>query len=347
MSKKKNIFNFIILVTVFLITIYCVFKGQDINEIKAYMKNVDVRYLFAGVICVVCFICSESVIIFYLLKKINILVRLRHCFLYSFVGFFFSCITPSASGGQPAQIYFMRKDKIPMSISALILMIVTITYKMVLVVIGAAVLIIRHRRIMIYLNPIIGWCYLGLILNVICVGILLMLVYNSKAIRTVCINVLEFINKIIKIKRKDYYIEKIESSMKQYEDVAVFIQGQTIVLFKVFLMTLFQRTLLFFITYLVFRSFGFKSVSAVKIVTLQAMIVVAVDMLPLPGGMGISEKLFFMVFRPICGRKLILPVMIASRGLSYYTELILSAVMTVAANFIIVDKEDFNDKISM
>ena len=263
------------------------------------------------------------------------------------MGFFFSCITPSASGGQPAQIYFMRKDKIPMSISALILMIVTITYKMVLVVIGAAVLIIRPRRIMIYLNPIIGWCYLGLILNVICVGILLMLVYNSKAIRTVCINVLEFINKIIKIKRKDYYIEKIESSMKQYEDVAVFIQGQTIVLFMVFLMTLFQRTLLFFITYLVFRSFGFKSVSAVKIVTLQAMIVVAVDMLPLPGGMGISEKLFFMVFRPICGRKLILPVMIASRGLSYYTELILSAVMTVAANFIIVDKEDFNDKISM
>lgn len=344
MSKKKNIANFIILITVFTITIYCVFKGQDIHEIAAYIKTVDIGYFFAGVICVICFICSESVIIFYLLKKIKIFVRLPHCFLYSFVGFFFSCITPSASGGQPAQIYLMRKDKIPMSISALILMIVTITYKAVLVVIGAAVLIIRPRSVMIYLNPIIGWCYLGLILNIICVGILLMLVYNTDFIKTVSIRTVEFVGRIIKLKRKDYYIEKIERSMKQYEDVSQFLQGHGIVLCKVFLMTLFQRVLLFFITYLVFKGFGFKHVSAVKIITLQAMIVVAVDMLPLPGGMGISEKLFIMVFRPICGRKLILPVMIASRGLSYYTELIISAVMTVAANYIIGDNQNYSNK---
>ena len=72
----------------------------------------------------------------------------------------------------------------------------------------------------------------------------------------------------------------------------------------------------------------------VTIVVLQGMISVAVDMLPLPGGMGISESLFLSIFAPICGT-LTLPAMVISRGLSYYTELILSAVMTVVAHFTI------------
>ena len=38
------------------------------------------------------------------------------------------------------------------------------------------------------------------------------------------------------------------------------------------------------------------------IVILQGMISVAVDMLPLPGGMGISEKLFSMLLQGFSGR---------------------------------------------
>lgn len=36
-----------------------------------------------------------------------------------FVRIFFSAITPSASGGQPMQLYFMKKDKLPLSVSTL------------------------------------------------------------------------------------------------------------------------------------------------------------------------------------------------------------------------------------
>ena len=57
--------------------------------------------------------------------------------------------------------------------------------------------------------------------------------------------------------------------------------------------------------------------------------------LPLPGGMGISEQLFLRIFLPIFGSKLLLPGMLLSRGLGYYTELILSALLTIFANFTI------------
>ena len=76
------------------------------------------------------------------------------------------------------------------------------------------------------------------------------------------------------------------------------------------------------------------------ITSLQGMISVAVDMLPLPGGMGISENLFLTIFQPIVGEALVLPGMLVSRGISYYTQLIISAIMTVVASFILKRKED-------
>ena len=35
---------------------------------------------------------------------------LWRCIQYSFIGFFYSGITPSATGGQPVQLYYMNKD---------------------------------------------------------------------------------------------------------------------------------------------------------------------------------------------------------------------------------------------
>jgi hypothetical protein len=75
--------------------------------------------------------------------------------------------------------------------------------------------------------------------------------------------------------------------------------------------------------------------SPAVIVLLQAAISVSVDMLPLPGGMGITESLFLMIFLPVFGEELLLPAMILSRGLGYYTELLFSACLTVIANFTI------------
>ena len=99
--------------------------------------------------------------------------------------------------------------------------------------------------------------------------------------------------------------------------------------------TFIQRFALFFVTYLVYRAFGLSGTSVYDVMMLQAVISVAVDMLPLPGGMGISEKLFLMIFPPVFGTALLLPGMILSRGLAYYSQLLFSAAMTVVAHFVI------------
>ena len=123
-NKKKTIFNVIFLLVVFAGTMYGVFHGEDIGEIVKILGQVNVLWLIPGVICVVVFIWGESIIIYYMMRTLKIRLKKWTCFLFSSVGFFFSCITPSASGGQPAQIYYMKKEKIPIPVSTLVLMIV-------------------------------------------------------------------------------------------------------------------------------------------------------------------------------------------------------------------------------
>ena len=330
-NKKKTLINIIFLVICFCATMYYVFHDQDFSDIMIYMKEADSRYWIVGVVLVIAFILSESVIIYYLMRSLSQKPNMNHCFLYSFVGFFFSLVTPSASGGQPAQILFMKKDKLPIHLSTMVLLIVTITYKLVLVLFGLVIMILRPPVEMQFLKPAMPWVYLGVALNVVCVGGMLALVFCPEMTKRMVMAIFRWVKKICKSPKVDALEGKLDHAMDGYHEASLYFQTHKGVMLNVLLITIVQRCCLFYITYLVLLSFGIDQLGMVDVVVLQAMISLAVDMLPLPGGMGISEHLFQIIFLPICGALLTTPAMIVSRGISYYTQLIISAVFTAIA----------------
>ena len=206
-NKKKAIFNTIFPTLIFSITVYMVFKGEDLGEIIHTVRQADPVYLLISVVCVVLFILGESVIIFYMMRTLGAKVKMGHCALYSFVGFFFSCITPSATGGQPAQIYYMKKEKIPIPVSTLVLMIVTITYKMVLVVIGLGLMIFGRGFIRTHMYDIRHIFYLGTGLNVFCVASMLLLVFHPVLARSILVKGMELLEKM-RIRNPEEVLEK-------------------------------------------------------------------------------------------------------------------------------------------
>lgn len=334
-SRKKIIFNGVFLAVVFALTIYGVFHGEDLSSMMDAIHRADKRWLLPGVALVAFFIWGESIIIWYMMRSSGIHLKKRTCFLFSSVGFFFSCITPSATGGQPAQIYYMKKEKISIPVSTLVLMIVTITYKMVLVVIGLGLMIFGRGFIRTHMYNIRHIFYLGTGLNVFCVASMLLLVFHPVLARSILVKGMELLEKMHLMRYKSTRIEKLNASMDQYHTTAVYLKDHIMVLVNVFAITLFQRFALFTATWFVYKAFGLSGTNAFVIILLQSVISVSVDMLPLPGGMGISEKLFSMIFEPVFGSALLIPGMILSRGLGYYTELLISAIFTIVANFTI------------
>jgi len=337
-KKFKAYANAIFLILVFVATFWSVFQGENLKQTFRYLRYFDPVYLIPSILCVLAFILSESVIIFYLTKKEGTRVQLSHCCFYSFIGFFYSAITPSASGGQPMQLIYMRRDNIPTPIATIVLAIVTITYKLVLVLFGGIVLLIRPAGIMNYLEPIIFWVVLGLILNVLCIIGLFFVVFHPGIVRAIATAFFRLIHKIRPPKHPEKQGARLEKLLEQYNGAAEFYKTNPLVILHVLLITILQRCCLFAVTWLTYRAFHLSGENFITILVLQAMISVAVDMLPLPGGMGISENLFLTLFLPLFGETLILPGMIVSRGISYYTQLLISGVMTIFAGFVIKNK---------
>lgn len=337
-SRKKIIFNGVFLAVVFALTIYGVFHGEDLSSMMDAIHRADKRWLIPGIALVAFFIWGESIIIWYMMRSSGIQLKKRICFLFSSVGFFFSCITPSASGGQPMQIYYMKKEKISIPVSTVILMIVTITYKLVLVVIGIGIAIFGRGFLHKYLEGILPVFYLGLALNIFCVTFMTILVFHPLLAKAIMVKGMKLLERLHLVKKKDGRLKKLEDSMDTYRNTAAYLKNNPLVIVKVIEITFIQRMALFAVTWFVYQAFGLHGTGFWDILFLQAVISVSVDMLPLPGGMGISETLFLTIFSPVFGG-LLLPGMVLSRGLGYYGELLISAVFTAVAQLTIGKKE--------
>ena len=336
-SRKKIIFNGVFLAVVFALTIYVVFHGEDLSSMMDAIHRADKRWLIPGIALVAFFIWGESIIIWYMMRSSGIQLKKRTCFLFSSVGFFFSCITPSASGGQPMQIYYMKKEKISIPVSTVILMIVTITYKLVLVVIGIGIAIFGRGFLHKYLEGILPVFYLGLALNIFCVTFMTILVFHPLLAKAIMVKGMKLLERLHLVKKKDGRLKKLEDSMDTYRNTAAYLKNNPFVIVKVIGITFIQRMALFAVTWFVYQAFGLHGTGFWEILFLQAVISVSVDMLPLPGGMGISETLFLNIFSPVFGG-LLLPGMVLSRGLGYYGELLISAAFTVVAQLTIGKK---------
>ena len=336
-SRKKIIFNGVFLAVVFALTIYGVFHGEDLSSMMDAIHRADKRWLIPGIALVAFFIWGESIIIWYMMRSSGIQLKKRTCFLFSSVGFFFSCITPSASGGQPMQIYYMKKEKISIPVSTVILMIVTITYKLVLVVIGIGTAIFGRGFLHKYLEGILPVFYLGLALNIFCVTFMTILVFHPLLAKAIMVKGMKLLERLHLVKKKDGRLKKLEDSMDTYRNTAAYLKNNPFVIVKVIGITFIQRMALFAVTWFVYQAFGLHGTGFWEILFLQAVISVSVDMLPLPGGMGISETLFLNIFSPVFGG-LLLPGMVLSRGLGYYGELLISAAFTVVAQLTIGKK---------
>lgn len=229
------------------------------------------------------------------------------------------------------QIYFMKKEDIPVPIATVILLVVTITYKFVLVVVGIGLWLFAGDFLAEYVAEARWVFYLGILLNVGCVAFMCVVVFHPSFAKKTLMLGAKLLERIHILKHKEERLDKLERSMNHYHEAAEFMSSHWGMIARVFAITVVQRFAMFAVTYFVYRAFSLNSMNFFEVMFLQAVISVSVDMLPLPGGMGISEGLFMIIFRNVFGEALLVPGLVLSRGLGYYSELFLSAVFTMVA----------------
>ena len=324
-----------------LLTLHLIFKEQELTEIIRDLRSADPLWIAGGAAAAVLFVAGESVIIHYMLRILDQKTSFLKCLKYSFVGFFFSYITPSATGGQPMQMYHMKKDMIKIGYSTLIMLLITIAYKSVLIMLALGFLTFNSDTVVRYAGDMKWLIILGFILNLSFIALLILVFIKPIWARALGIKTVGLLTKlrILKRKNKEKYTEKLIRICDTYAMGADYIKKNLSVVLKVFLMTAAQRICLFSVTWIVYKSYGLGGARFIDILTLQIMIAVAVEMLPLPGAAGISEGCFLLTFTEIFGMQLVKPALLISRGLTFYLILLLGAMVTFTAHIINIKRE--------
>ena len=288
-----------------------------------YLAGLGLMFVFVG---------SEAVCSRIILGRLGHKVRYRRCLGYSFVGFYVSSITPSSTGGQPAQVYYMSKDGIPAAHGALNMMLVAVCYQAV-VIAYALVAALTHFSLVQNLGGGLGLLLLyGVLVNGgLTVG-MLSLMFLPNAARRLTGGVLRLLVKVRIIRNEEKARQRLEKQMEEYRRGALCMKQNPGMVPALLFMTVVQLTALFSVPVAVYCAFGLSGSSPVDIIATQALVTLAVANLPLPGAVGASEGGFVTAMALFFGSSLVTPAVLVSRGISFYFFLILSAVIALAVH---------------
>ena len=324
-SAKKTIRNFAVFVVLILLTLWVILKDQSITEIIDVFSNVKMQFVFIGILCMVVYLALEGINMRRTLKELGEKTSLKQCLKYSLIGFFFSSITPAASGGQPMQIYYMHKDKISVANSTLALLINLTSMQITTISLAVFSLIVNYK----FMNRvlIILFC-IGIFLN----GSALVLLLISILSRRISKALIEFVVKILKFfKVKNLYRKKKKflKELRLYQNSAKYVKNNRKLMLKIFITTIIQFSIYYSIAYWTYRALGFNESNIFELTTMQSVLFATVSGIPSPGAVGVSEGAFIEIFRNIYPTNMIKSATLIHRGINFYLFVLISGVVVI------------------
>lgn len=329
-KNQKIIRNIIIFVLLIILTFVIAFKDQDINEMFEVVKMSKKGFIFIGILCMGGYILCESINTKRTLKILKEKTSIFKTIKYSLIGFFFSAITPAASGGQPMQVYYMYKDKIPVAHSTLCLLINLSCLQIVTITTGIFGLALNYKNLS---GNIIGFFIFGLTLNIIALITLIISIFSRRMTNWI-IKIVIKILKIFRIKNLEEKEEKIKKELYKYQGSAKYIKENIRLILKTLLTTYLQYIFYFSTAYWVYRALGLNQKNIIELISLQALLYTTVAGIPSPGAVGVSEGGFMAIFSNVFSKNTISGAMVLNRGINFYLLVFVSAIVTVVTSII-------------
>ena len=338
-QNLKKIIGVIVVSVFAIITIYTVFRGSGIslNELTASLKEASWEGILLASVSMLGFIYFEGEALRVLVRHMGYPARRSHGFVYSAADVYFSAITPSASGGQPASAYFMLKDGI--AGTAVMAAILTIGLVDILIFpevflnfsIGCRVLIVAG-----------GLALAGL-------GIIFYLLLRRQAlIESVGAFFVRILQMIHCGRLADKLEKKLEVSIEKYSSLVDVIFDGKRMLWKVYILNLLQRLSQIIVTLFSFAALHGDLRKLPQLLATQIYVVMGSNCVPIPGGMGVTDYLMLKGYQQLMSREAAFQLEMLSRGLSFYVCIFVSLTAVLIGYVTIKRKkklENENDRI--
>ena len=309
-------------------TLWMVLSGGDLMQTWAAVKLARWHWLAMGVALMICYTAVEAVQVKIALRTMGSRAAYGHCLQFSAAGFFFSSITPSSTGGQPAEVYYMARRGIPAAHGALCMLLFTIFYQVAEVIYGLVAWILRPdipASLGTGLGVLLGY---GLTVKILLTAGMMALLVWTRPAEVLCRWFLRLCARLHLIKNLAKSEANLDDHMTEYAQGAALIRSKPILPLKMLGLAVVQLGLRFLVPWAVYLALGLSGHGVVEMVSVQALLSLAVGSLPIPGAAGASEMAFSTACAGIFGSDMVTAAMLLSRGLSFYLPVIVTGIAT-------------------
>lgn len=361
-SKEKLIMWVLVFLASAGLTVRFLHREYSLASVLSSIKEADPIWLLPGVGAMALFFVCEGANIGRSLRLVGHNISRTDEIRYAMAGFFFSSITPSASGGQPMQLYFMHKDRLPLSHSSLALLTELTSFQAAAATLALAGLVCQRGSVLaagsgmgasagastaagpgsglagfgagagagLAAGGILTTAVLaaGILISTAVLVFLLFMIFSPSAARIAISPVLWLTDKI-NPQNAATVRTRLLRGICEYRRASLYITKNPCAIAKIFLTSVIQLLACFSITFCVCRSLGISGLSWVSITLCQAALYVAVSTLPLPGAVGVTEGGFAVIFASLIPPELMGVAIILSRFISFALPLVASGIGTL------------------
>ncbi len=317
-------------------------KGLSPQEFLLFLKNASPVYLGLSLLSMFGFIFFEGLALRSLIKAFGYPCSVRESMVYGASDIYFSSITPSATGGQPACAYFMIRNGIPVTMSTVILLMNLAMYTLAIIVLGTLNLV-ANPGIYQFFAP------LGKILIIIGFAVqallflsFLLILEKDQWILSFGYFLIRILHKCHILRDKPKWDDRLERHMADYKSYAKLIRSHAKVLWICFFYNFLQRACQLAVTAFTYLATiavpgeTHLSVSAcisraLSLFGAQSLISIGATFIPIPGAMGVTDYMMVDAFRAVIDPERAAALALLSRAISFYSCVILSLIIVIFA----------------
>ena len=243
----------------------------------------------------------------------------------SFIGSFFSAVTPSASGGQPMQVVFLSQKNIEVGFSTSCMTQKFVIFQIISTLMSIVALIIRFDFFMETVQlPLLWVCVcVGFFSQVTVTGLVMVLSLN----RTVSEWLIKLCQKILLkirfVRNSEKKISALRRQADKFQSASKALLKNPPLLLSSYILIFIQVLCIFLVPYCIYRSFSLHTTNITDMLCSQSFVSIASNMMPLPGATGASELAFSVFFELFFGTKLLKSALLLWRTITYYGVILL------------------------
>ena len=332
MEKRRQLLWSIVAIAIAAVTIWAVFsksRTMTFAELSEILSDADPKWLAAAVASMFGFIFFEGEALLVLCRGLGYGRGHSRGLVYSAGDVYFSAITPSASGGQPASAYFMIKDGIPAAVTTAVLLMNLVMYTLVILVLSVTAAFISP---VIFANFNAGSRLLiiaGFVVSIVLGAAYLMLLSNGEVLFGLLSRCMGGLGRLHLIRNVEKRRAKLHASVEDFRYAAELMRGQAKVLAGAFLFNLLQRISQLMVPVFTHLAMHGAAEDALKVWSAQCFVTIGSYAVPIPGAMGVIDYMMIDGFGEIMPESRVYRLELISRSLSFYSCIVLSAAIVL------------------